>query len=112
MVSFISLAVSPLPSPFLPWHISQSSVHHLLARARDSGVAFTGFGCLAASTGMATTDGVFCVAGADDCCWASADKDTSKSAGRTNARRDMEPPLGNRVANKEIVLQNPGGSCD
>ena len=50
--SFISTAVSPLPSPVLPWHISQSRVHHFLARA-GMGEDFTGFCCFEASTGMA-----------------------------------------------------------
>src|SRR5579859_6343211 len=83
----MSVAVSPLPSPLFPWHISQSSVHHLLARANDSGVAFTGFGTLVASTGIAEYEGVFCAAaeGEEGCWLITGIVKTSKSAGRTSA---------------------------
>src|ERR1051326_7735409 len=83
----MSFAVSPLPSPLFPWHISQSSVHHLLARARDSGVAFTGLGTLVASTGIAEYEGVFfAVAEEEEGCWLiTGIVKKSKSAGRTSA---------------------------
>ena len=53
ILRFISVAVSPFASPSLPWHRAQARVHHSLARATDSGEDLTGFGCLAASTGIA-----------------------------------------------------------
>src|ERR1700758_287794 len=80
----MSLAVSPVPSPFLPWHISQSSVHHFLARVRDSGVDFTGFCARAASTGMAAYDG-FCGGGLGAGCWERTGNAKSKSAEKTGA---------------------------
>jgi uncharacterized protein len=52
ILSFMSVAVSPLPSPSLPWHMTQSMLHHFLARASDSGLDFTGLASRAASTGI------------------------------------------------------------
>src|SRR5215468_7850006 len=52
MESFMSAATSPLPSPFLPWHIAQSYPYCFFPRASDSSVGFTGFSRLAASTGI------------------------------------------------------------
>jgi hypothetical protein len=80
--------------------------------ARDSGVDFTGFGCLTASTGIAGYVGVFCGVGIEDCCAVSAGA-KRKRAGRTSLNRVTGTSShGFKVAYVKIVTMEESPLCD
>src|SRR5258708_13939765 len=54
--------MSPLPSPWFPWHIAQSMPYIFLPLASDSAVGLTGF-ALAASSGGILDSGVAAFSG-------------------------------------------------
>src|SRR5271166_1631564 len=74
----MSDAMSPLPSPFAPWHIAQSKPYSFLPLASDSEVGFTGF-ALAAASGGTLYSGAGDFAGGG-CC--AHNVDTKKSTTR------------------------------
>src|ERR1039458_31833 len=87
----MSAAMSVLPLPSLPWHMAQSTPHHFLARARDSGEDLMGLACLAASAGIAAYEGGVTFCGV--CCAESVVRKTSAMV-RTSANLEVTLDIG------------------
>src|SRR5271154_2683666 len=109
MGGFMSAAISPLPSPSVPWHTAQSCPKIFLDLAMPSAVGFTGFTNVAASAGIVPED-------EDDagCCDTSA---TTASAGANNTSLNMVPPkcranlMPQTLPLQSAMFRPPGEDC-